>query len=354
MTLRQELGESPAVVERLLSQAGSPLAEAAGVIAERRVDLVVIAARGTSDHAGAYAQYVLGERNGLTVALAAPSLVSLYRHGPRLPAALVVGISQSGRSPDVVSVLEDAKAQGAVTLAFTNDPTSPLAEAARFVVPLAAGVERAVAATKTYVAELTAIAMLSEALAAAAVQRTTTELRTSAPSELSGLPAALVAALGLESRIAQLAHERAGLVRCTVLGRGYQYATAMEWALKLKEIAGVAADAYSAADFEHGPISMIEPGYPIMAVATTGPALAGLAELLERLRAKDADLLVFSDDSAVRALGRGSAALPAAVPEWLAPIVAVLPCQLFAYHLAIASGRDPEAPPNLNKVTLTR
>jgi glucosamine--fructose-6-phosphate aminotransferase (isomerizing) len=266
----------------------------------------------------------------------------------RLRGALVVGISQSGRSPDVVGVLEDGRRQGALTLALTNDPTSPLAAAAEVVVALQAGPELAVAATKTYVAELVAVALLSEALAANAPPAK----HRPNPAVLA-LPAALEAAIGLEPEVAALARDRAGLNRCAVLGRGYHYATIREWALKLKEGAGVAADAYSAADFEHGPIAMVEPGYPVLAVVTEGPALAGMADLLGRLGLAGADLLVMSDSARVRALAAASLALPEGVPEWLSPIVAMLPCQLCAYHLAIAGGGNPERPRNIQKVTLT-
>ena len=198
MTMRSELAEAPAVVTRLLQAARAPLDGVAAEVARRGVDLVVIAARGTSDHAATYAQYVLGERNGLPVALAAPSLASLYGHGPKVGRALVIGISQSGRSPDVVGVIEDGRRQGALTLAITNDPSSPLADAADIVVPLQAGPELAVAATKTYVAELTVVALLSDALGAAGVGVGHHEDQATA---LAGLPAALEETLGLEDAV---------------------------------------------------------------------------------------------------------------------------------------------------------
>lgn len=343
MTMRQELAESPAVVAGLLRSARTPLARVADEVRRRGTRFVVIAARGTSDHAATYAQYVLGARNGLPVGLATPSLASLYRTGPRVRDALVIGLSQSGRSPDIVAVLDDARAQGALTLAVTNDPESPLALVADVVVPLEAGPELAVAATKTYVAELAVVALLSEAL------------RGGDPDPaLAGLPEALAGMIGQEPQIVALASRLAHAPACVVLARGFQYATAREWALKLKEVAGVFADPYSAADFEHGPISLVEPGLPVLAVVSTGPTLPGLVALLGRLAENGADLLVVSDAAGARALGSGSLALPADLPEWLAPIVAILPCQLFAYHLAIARGRDPEAPRNLSKVTLTR
>lgn len=342
MTLRSELGESVAIVERLLDDAAPQVQRLARAIRERDPDLVLIAARGTSDHAAIYGQYVLGARNGLAVALAAPSLVSLYGSGPRLRDAVVLGISQSGRSPDIVAVLDDARRQGALTAAITNDATSELAAAAEHVIELQAGPELAVAATKTYLAEVALLALLSSALS------------DDGPSaaELRALPAALREALVAEDRVARLAEARATDDVCAVLGRGFHYATAREWALKLKELAYVLADPYSAADFQHGPIALVQEGFPVLAVATAGPALDGMAALLRRLRDTRASLLVLSDAADVAALGDG--VLLPAVPEWLSPLVAIVPAQLFAYHLARARGLDPEAPRNLSKVTLTR
>ncbi len=341
MSMRSELGESPAIVGALLKAASGPIRALAREVSRRDIDLVVIAARGTSDHAALYGQYILGARNGLLVAPAAPSLMSLYGSPPRLRNALVIGISQSGRSPDVVGVIDEARRKGAVTAAITNDPASELASAAEHLVELGAGPERAVAATKTYVAEIAVLAMLSAALSDDAASE----------DELRALPAALEAALLVEERVAKLAQERAGDSMCAVLARGFQYATAREWALKLKELAYVLADPYSAADFQHGPIALVHPGFSVLGVATTGPALAGMAELLERLGEVGARLLVMSDDPTVCGLGDG-VSLPN-VPEWLSPLVAILPAQLFAYHLARARGLDTEAPRNLSKVTLT-
>jgi glutamine---fructose-6-phosphate transaminase (isomerizing) len=343
MTMREELAESPEVVAGLLASAGAPLRRLANEMDRRGSRFVLVAARGTSDHAATYAQYVLGARNGLPVGLATPSLSSLYGSGPRMGDALVIGMSQSGRSPDIVAVLEDARRQGGLTLAITNDAGSPLAFAADVVVPLGAGPERAVAATKTYVAQLAVVALLSEALRG----------RTVEPA-LERLPDALAAMLDLEPEVVALAARMSVQPACVVLGRGFQYATAREWALKLKEVAGVFADPYSGADYEHGPISLVEPGLPVLAVVSSGPTMAGLVTLLERLAVIGAELLVVSDAAAARELAPGSLPLPADVPEWLAPIVSIVPCQLFAYHLAIARGRDPEAPRNLRKVTLTR
>jgi glucosamine--fructose-6-phosphate aminotransferase (isomerizing) len=342
--MRSELGESPDVVATLLDRATGPIEDVARLVRERDVDLVLIAARGTSD-AAVYAQYVLGARNGLPVALAAPSLTSVYGRPPRLRNALVIGISQSGRSPDVVAVLDDARRQGAVTVALTNDPSSELAGAADHLVELGAGPERAVAATKTYVAEVALLAMLSAAISGDGAAMT----------ELRDLPAVMRAALAadVEDAVEAIAARWAVEDRCAVIARGFQYATAREWALKLKELAYVLADPYSGADFEHGPIALVEPGFPVMAVATAGPLLVDMHALLGRMGAAGARLLVLSDDPSLRALGDGIP-VPAGVPEWLSPIVTILPAQLFAYHLARARGLDTEAPRTISKVTLTR
>jgi glucosamine--fructose-6-phosphate aminotransferase (isomerizing) len=344
VSLLDEIREQPAALTRQLEASDAPLERLAARLRDEPVEVVVIAARGTSDHAAVYGQYLLGVRNGLVVGLAAPSITSLYGASPRAARALVVGISQSGASPDIVGVLADARRQGAPTLAITNDPTSPLAAAAESVVDLAAGPERAVAATKTYTTSLLALVRLSLAL------------RPPSPEEhaqVQRLPEAAAAALESAAAAEAAARDLATADRCVVLGRGFEYATAREWALKIKELARVFADPYSAADFLHGPIAIVEAGVPVLAVAPAGRAASGLAEILERLRADGAEDLVLSDEPALLALGRRSLALPPGVPEWLRPIVSIVPGQLFAYHLAIARGLDPEAPRGLAKVTRT-
>jgi len=343
MSLVSELAESPAVVERLVRSARGPLTELAGRVEKRGINAVFLAARGTSDHAATYAQYVLGIRNRLATGLAVPSVQSVYGAHPDVSRGLVIGISQSGASPDIVEVMADARRQGAVTLAITNEPDSPLADAAETMIDLQAGPELAVAASKTYVAELAAVALLSDALAGAGAQ-----------AEMAALPGHIERALDTQSHAQHAARELRGLRQCAVIGRGYNYATIREWALKLKEMALIMADPYSAADFEHGPIALVEPGYQVLAVAVSGPTMSGLAELLPRLRADGARLLVISDDASAREAADDQIPLEAGVPEWLSPAVAIVPCQLLAYHLAVANGRDPDSPRRLHKVTLTR
>jgi glutamine---fructose-6-phosphate transaminase (isomerizing) len=344
MGLREEIREQPAVVARLIADGREAIEKIAAVLLARGVDEIVIAARGTSDHAAVYAQYVLGARLGMRVGLAAPSLVTLYGVEPKLGRSAVLGISQSGESPDVVAVIAAARRQGAPTIAITNSPDSPLAHAADHAIDLAAGEERAVAATKTYTAQLAAIALLAVALG---------PNDAAAEASLGALPAAMSTALETEASAESIAASRSGIAGAIVLGRGFEYATAREWALKLKELARLLADPYSSADFQHGPLTLLEPGFPVFAVAPSGPPAADLVALLRRLRADfDVDLVVVSDRDDALELGVGMR-LPA-VPDWLMPIVSILPAQLLAYHLARARGLDPDSPRHIRKVTLTR
>ena len=343
MGLIDEIREQPEVVERLLTVAAPEVAAFCEVVRAADPSHIVIAARGTSDHAAIYAQYALGVLAGINVGLATPSVHSLYGAAPDYGRALVVGISQSGASPDVVGVIRAARAQGALTLAITNTPGSDMATAAAHHLDLQAGPERAVAATKTYTATLTVLAMLTAGLAGPGYE-----------DELGRLPDALAGMLAQEDEARRIAADQVGLDRCVVLGRGYHYATAREWSLKLKELAYVLADPYSSADFIHGPLALIEAGFPILAVAPRGATSGDLEAVIERLGEElQARLLILSDDAALRATGHWSLALPDDLPEWLMPIASIVPGQLHAVHLTMAKGRDPEQPRSIQKVTRT-
>ena len=345
MTLHDEIAEQPEVAARLLAAQSGPIDEIAAWLRERPLRHVVIAARGTSDHAAIYAQYVLGVRNRLSVGLGTPSVVSLYGVVPDFTDALVVGISQSGASPDIVAVIAAARAQGSPTIAITNEPDSALGAAADRTIPLGAGQELAIAATKTYTAELLAIALLSAGLAGGdAADR----------AALAALPETMAATLALEPEIERIALDKAGVERAIVIARGFEYATAREWALKLKELGQVFADPYSAADFQHGPLALVEAGVPVLAVSRAGAPEADFVALLARLRTDlDAALMVLSDRTEALATATWPVRLPAGTPEWLGPIVSIVAGQLHALHLTRARGLDPERPRNLLKVTRT-
>jgi len=345
MSLRDEIFEQPSVLAHWLKTQLPKTREIAQALQKRDIDFVFLAARGTSDHAGVYAQYLWGSENKLPVAFAAPSLFTRYGEWPRLQRALVVGISQSGQSPDVVSVIAEGRRQGAATLAITNAPDSPLAKTSEFVLDVQAGLEKAVAATKSYTAELMAIAALSAAL-------TNDEAQIQA---LGQVPQAVAQALQLDAQAEKIAYQTlSNMKQCVVLGRGYNYATAMEWALKLKELSYVFAYPYSSADFQHGPIAIIEPGAPVLAIAPQGAVLNDLLALMKVLREeKQAQLFVLSDDERALALSHASLQLPKGVPESLTPLVSIVPAQLLTYHLTRAKSFDTESPRGLRKVTKT-
>jgi glucosamine--fructose-6-phosphate aminotransferase (isomerizing) len=344
MSLYSEIHEQPDRLKDLLAAQKKTASRIARAIQERDVHYVFLAARGTSDNAGRYANYLWGALNGLPLALATPSLFTYYHRPPRFRNALVVGVSQSGQSPDIVSVVEEGRRQGCLTLAITNAPDSPMARAADFVLDIQAGPEKAVAATKTYTTELMALAMISAALSDSEAQW----------KELARVPAWARSALKEDRSIERIAQRYRYMRQCVVLGRGYNYATAFEWALKLKELTYVEAEPYSSADFQHGPIAMVERGFPVMAIAPEGKVFDSMLQVLGQLR-KDfqAELVVVSNMKRALSLAQIPIQLPADVPEWLSPLVSILPAQLFAYHLTLAKGFDADQPRMIRKVTET-
>jgi glucosamine--fructose-6-phosphate aminotransferase (isomerizing) len=342
--LERELREQPEALERLFEKQRQTAARIGMLFAREDVKYVLIASRGSSSNAARYAQYVLGRAHRVPVSFATPSLYTLYEQPPRLDGALVIGISQSGRSPDVKEVIEEARRQGRPTVAITNDPSSPLAAASDEVLALEAGDEVAVAATKTYVNSLGAIALLF-----AVSTRDGTAL-----GELQRVPVQLSLQIERSWDDSRAVSKLAGIDGGTVIARGVNYATSFEIALKIRELSGLLFESYSAADLMHGPVAAIGEGWPVIAVAPRGPALDVMLESLDALAARRPRLVVISDDE--RALGRADVALPlwTRVPEWLSPLVAVVPGQLAALRLAQSRGIDLDRPLGLSKVTLTR
>ncbi|HLI07150.1 MAG TPA: SIS domain-containing protein [Ktedonobacteraceae bacterium] len=340
--LEQEIASQPEGIARLLERETKHVEEI--VKALPPFNSVLIAARGSSDHAATYAQYVWGALAGYPVALATPSLHTLYRTPPRLEGALVVGISQSGQSPDILAVVEEGVRQGRPTLAITNDSASPLAVLADHVVELHAGLERSVAATKTYTAQLAIMALF-----AAAWNGNPERM-----AELRALPLAMAATLRLNAESVASRVERYCYMRgCVVIGRGYNYATAFELALKLKELTYIMVTAYSSADFRHGPIATIHESLPVILVMPTGAAFDDMLNLAGDLRQRGAELLVISEARQALELAKTPLPITDQVPEWLSPLVAVLPGQQLALSLALTKGLNPDLPRGLQKVTKT-
>jgi len=325
---RAEIAEQPEVAARLLAHG----AEAANTIASRIREVgprgILIAARGSSDHAALYAKYLFGARNQYLVALAAPSLFTHYARPPRLDGQCVIGISQSGQSPDVVAVLEEARRQGVLTLAITNDPRSKLADAADLVLALEAGPEVSVPASKTYTASLLALALISQAMSPDPAFE----------SALNAVPGAIASALERETSVEALVPSLTG-PRAIVLGRGFNFSTAEEIALKLSETSYVLARAWSVADFEHGPIAVVEAGLPALIVDGGGHVAANLEAVKVRLEEKGCKVLHLVDASGL--------------PEELTPVTLAVSGQLLAHRVAVARGFDPDSPRTIQKVTRT-
>jgi glucosamine--fructose-6-phosphate aminotransferase (isomerizing) len=339
---RTEIAEQPAAVARVVADADGAIAAAAEEIRRRRPRFAVIAARGSSDNAARYAQHVLGRLCGLPVALAVPSLHTVYDAPMRYADGLVLGISQSGASPDVVAVLSAAREQGCVTVAVTNEAGSPMAAAATHVIPLQAGVEASVAATKTYTTSLAAVAALAAAIADDDERK----------RELAGAPDALARQLDRTEGLDEAAEAAAGWRRLAVIGRGANYATAFEAALKIKELASVAAEPASPADFLHGPVAMLDPGFPVLAILPSAPAGAAVRDVLAAAHARDAAVTVIAEDGYAGAAGERVLTVEPG-PEWLSPLSAVVPAQLLAVGAAERRGMDVDRPIGLQKVTRT-
>ncbi|MFN3265761.1 MAG: SIS domain-containing protein [Deinococcales bacterium] len=337
-----EIREVPVVLERQLQGNRERIAALARAMTERQPRFAMTIARGTSDHAANFLQYVLESQFGLVTASAAPSVVTAYNAKLQLEGALVIAISQSGQSPDVVGSLAAAREQGALTVAIINTPNTPLEAAAEFCLPMQAGTEEAVAATKSFIASLFAPLMLTAAL------KSDHNLQTA----LERLPQAALRALESE----QIAIDRAERYRyaesMVALGRGLHFPLARETALKLKETSVISAEAFSSAEFAHGPIILIESGFPVIAFLARDATHQGTLERYKDLAARGAELVLIGAD-----VPELNATVRLSTPDTghilTDPIPAMLAAYLFAGHLSLARGLNPDAPRMLSKVTKT-
>jgi glucosamine--fructose-6-phosphate aminotransferase (isomerizing) len=340
--LLSEISDQPKTIEKLLS-AESHHVEKICKELKGRFDYILIAARGTSDNAARYAQYVFGIQNRIQVALATPSLYTIYKTPPNLKGALVIGISQSGESPDIVSVIKEAHRQNCPTLGITNFKNSPLAKASDLTFLLVAGHEKAIAATKTYTSSLCALALLS-----ASFKKNLDSLR-----QLNNMPGFLQKTIELQSPVLSEIQRYRYAQQFTVVGRGYNYSTAFEIALKIKELNQIITEPYSSADFRHGPIAMIHPGTPIIVIAPKDQMSSDIFSLIHQLEKKSAEIIVISDEKTILNKSKLGLLIPEGIPEWLTPLATVIPGQLFARQLALEKGLDPDNPVGITKVTYT-
>jgi glucosamine--fructose-6-phosphate aminotransferase (isomerizing) len=339
----QELNEQPAALQRFLDTETERIFELVPQLMTDDVKYIVVAARGTSDNAARYLQYLVGVFNRLPVMLATPSLYTIYDAPPKLDGALVVGISQSGASPDINAVLEDARAQGRPTIAITNVADSRLAGNADHVIELHAGEERGVAATKTYTNSLAAAALFSFALNRH--EKRLAELRT--------VPELLARQIKRSQIDVEAMTKYAHVDAALVVGRGVNYGTAFEIALKMRELSGLIVEPFSSADLMHGPIAALYHREPAVVVAPSGAGTAGTVELVGQLRERGAEVVLIADDPAWLAQASVQLPLVERVPEWLSTFLCVIPGQFAALRLAQARGVDVDKPHGLSKVTLT-
>jgi glucosamine--fructose-6-phosphate aminotransferase (isomerizing) len=336
-----EMAEQPMVLRRILEQGAPRIREVAAAIAARSPRFVLLTARGTSDNAALYAKYLLEIRLGLPCGLTSMSTTTAYGARPDLTDVLVITVSQSGGSPDLVASTEAAREAGAITLAVTNNPDSPLAAVSEFHIDILAGPEKALPATKTYTASLLALYLFVEGL------------RGGDGAAAKVLPDLASQVLARQDEVGRLASRYRFAERMVITSRGYGYPTAKEAALKLMETSYIPALSYSGADLLHGPLAMVDNISPVIAVVTDGKGGEALQPVLDRLRGRGADLVVVGPASQAEAASAGFVLPTEGVPEELQPILEILPLQLLAYEVTIARGQDPDAPRALAKVTKT-
>jgi len=338
----EEIAQQPEALARTITEERAKVEALGRFLKGRGVRLIVLVARGSSDNAALFGRYLLEITTGIPVALAAPSVHTLYGARLRLDGALVVGVSQSGEGEDINRVLESAREGGAHTVGITNEPDSSMTRIVDETLLMHGGRERSVAATKTYTGQLLHFYMLAEALSDGG-----------APLGYEAIPEFAARALELRPAVERLVERYVFMENCVVVGRGLIYANAFEMALKLMETCYVVAERFSSADFLHGPLAVVERHFPIFAFAPPGVTIGGVRELLARLKELRADTLVFTSDEATAGCCRHALRLPAEITERLAVIPYIIPAQLFAALLADAKGLDPDAPRSLAKVTRT-
>lgn len=338
--MAREIREQPDVLERILREGRVQIEDVGAAVRRRQPRFVAFVARGTSDHAALYAKYLVETRLGLPAGLVSPSTATVYDARPQLRDVLFVGVSQSGGSPDLVEPMTRAAAAGAITVAVTNAADSPLSRVAEFHLDVLAGPEKAVAATKTYTAQLLTLYLFVEALAG------------NANPGLDELPEQARTVLDCDDAVARLATRYRFADQMVVTSRGYNYPTALEAALKLMETSYLVAHGFSAADLLHGPMAMIDRGFPVIVVLPPGKGGRALRPVLDRLGELGADTLIIGEGEAA-SLGTVGLSLPRLGPEVVSPILTIMPIQQLAFHLAVQRGNDPDQPRGLHKVTET-
>jgi glucosamine--fructose-6-phosphate aminotransferase (isomerizing) len=342
--MRQEIMEQPVVLKNCKEYNLSIIGKIVEEIGKRNICGTFIAARGTSDHAGTYGKYLIETTLGIPVGMAAPSVVTVYGKDLKLANHLVIGLSQSGKAADAIEVLKNANKAGALTVAITNDEESPMAQVAQFHLFCNAGLEKSVAATKTFTTELYLIALL------VAEWAKDDQLK----NKLEEIPGNIAKILAAEEEFKVKAERYRYMNDCFVLSRGLNYPIALEAGLKIQETCYVRAKAYAVSDFYHGPLAMIDKDMPVFVYAPNGPVLKDMADIAARLKELDAELVIISNNEELLEMGRCTFRIPDTDDDAISPFYNTVVAQLFACELSLAKGLNPDQPRSLRKVTITK
>jgi glutamine---fructose-6-phosphate transaminase (isomerizing) len=339
----KEIHQQPEALARTLREESGHVVEFAKFLAARKIHLIVLVARGSSDNAALFGKYLLEITSGIPVSHAAPSVQTLYHSKLRMMSrALVVGVSQSGEGTDINWVLQNSKRQGAYTLGITNEPNSTMAKLVDEVFLIRAGKEKSVAATKTYTGQLLMFYLLSAALQGG-----------KGMDNLQRIPELAGESLKLETRIAAIVERYRFMSRCIVVGRGLNYSNAYELSIKLMETCYLVSERFSSADFLHGPVAMVEQDFPVILFAPPGRTFKDILSLTRQLRRLKAETIVISSEPSILNLATRAIELPQKVEDFLSPIPYIIPGQIFAAMLAEVKGLSPDKPRSLKKVTRT-
>ena len=337
----REIGQQPEALDRTLRAEEAHMRRVASSLRKSGVRLIVLVARGASDNAALFGRYLLELTTGIPVSLAAPSIHTLYKRFLNLNGALVVGVSQSGEGTDINVVLEGCKKSGSRILAITNNRNSTMASIAHETFITRAGAERSVAATKSYTTQLMVFYMLARAL------------RGESFEPLKAIPEYAEKTYGLVGYIDSIIERYRFVDHCVVVGRGLNYASAFEFALKLMETCYVVAERFSSADFMHGPIAVLQRDFPVLLLAPPGPVYSDMRKLAERIRQLQADSLIVSSERSILKLASCPIQIPERIPDLYSPIPYIIPGQILAALLAEVKGLSPDKPRGLSKVTKT-
>ncbi len=340
----QEIMEQPEVLKRTVETNKSVIDKLIGELETRDISTVIIAARGTSDHAAVYAKYAIETLVGIPVSLAAPSVLTMYNKKIDMKNCFVIGISQSGKAADAIEVVRSAAEQGALTMSVTNFVDSPLAEISKYHLFCDTGLETSVAATKTFTST---VYLLINFIAKWAKNE---ELQ----KELKQTPEIMNSVFGQADTIKETVQKYRFMKECFVLARGINYSIALEAALKIQETTYVRAKAFATSDFHHGPFAMVERDMPVIVYAPEGPSSKDILEMIHKLKDSQADILIVSNNKSLLEMGDSGIEIPAGISDYVSPLINVVVAQMFACNLSLLKGLNPDSPRGLNKVTITR